>query len=256
MMSAAYRVELLKFRRARVPAVATVVILLAPPLLAWVFLAAGSADPADALSVKATALSLGHGWPGYLNGLTQIAATGGFVGTGLVAAWCFGREFADHTVASLYASATPRPAVAAAKLVVITGWSLAVAILSAPAALGIGLLAGFGPPDTPAVAALLRLVALLALTGLLALTVGLFASVGRGYLAGFGGLITLVVAPQIAIVAGAGAWFPWSAPALWAIAPLNPGFAPVANWQLLLVPLAALITSGLTLAWWQTAELR
>ena len=35
MMSPAYRVELLKFRRARVPAVATVVILLAPPLLAW-----------------------------------------------------------------------------------------------------------------------------------------------------------------------------------------------------------------------------
>ena len=173
MTSAAYRVELLKFRRARVPAVATVVILLAPPLLAWVFLAAGSADNADPLSVKAGAMLLGQGWSGYLNGLTQIAATGGFVGTGIVAAWCFGREFADHTVVSLYASATSRPAVAAAKLVVITGWSLAVAILSAPAALGIGLLAGLGPPDTPAVAALTRLVALLALTGLLALTVGL-----------------------------------------------------------------------------------
>jgi ABC-2 type transport system permease protein len=106
------------------------------------------------------------------------------------------------------------------------------------------------------VAALIRLAALLSLTGLLALTVGLFASVGRGYLAGFGGLITLVVAPPIAIVAGAGAWFPWSAPALWAIAPLNPSFASIANWQLLLVPLAALITSGLTLAWWQNAELR
>ena len=45
MMSPAYRVELLKFRRARVPAVATVVILLAPPLLAWVFLAAGQRRP-------------------------------------------------------------------------------------------------------------------------------------------------------------------------------------------------------------------
>ena len=105
-------------------------------------------------------------------------------------------------------------------------------------------------------AALTRLAALLALTGLLALTVELFASVGRGYLAGFGGLIALVVAPQIAIVVGAGAWFPWSAPALWAIAPLNPGFAPVANWHLLVVPLAAIITGELTLAWWQTAELR
>ena len=97
---------------------------------------------------------------------------------------------------------------------------------------------------------------MLALTGLLALTVGLFASIGRGYLAGFGALIALVVAPQLAIVAGAGAWFPWSAPAMWALAPLNPGFAPVPSWHLVLVPLAALLTAGATLTWWQSAELR
>jgi ABC-2 type transport system permease protein len=257
VISAAYQVELLKLRRARVATVAAVVVLLVPALLAWAFLAAGQSNrTGDPLSVKASALSLGQGWPGFLNGLTQIMATGGFVGMGIVAAWCFGREFADHTVVSLYASATPRRAVAAAKLAVITGWSVAVAILAAAAALGIGLLAGLGAPDPVAIATLGRLVALLALTGLLALPVGLFASLGRGYLAGFGGLIGLVVAPQLAIVAGAGTWFPWSVPAMWAIAPLNPGFTPVPLWHLLLVPLAALITTGLTLAWWQNAELR
>lgn len=256
MTRAAYRIELLKLRRSRVPAVAAVVVLLAPPLLAWAFMTAGGRDQRDPLSAKVSALSLGQGWSGYLNGLTQIAATGGFIGIGIVATWCFGREFADRTVVSLYASATSRRAVAAAKLVVITGWSLAVAIMSGPAAVVIGLVAGLGPPDASAFASLFRLGTLHALTGLLALTAGLFASVGRGYLAGFGGLIGLVVAPQLAIALGAGSWFPWSAPGLWAIAPLNPGFPTAPGWHLLLVPLAAVVTGGLTLTWWQSAELR
>ncbi len=254
-MHAAYQVELLKLRRGRVPVVASVVVLLVPPLLAWAFLAAAQANRDDPLSAKAAAMALGDGWPGYLNGLTQIAATGGFVGIGIVVAWCFGREFADHTVVSLYASATSRPTVAAAKLVVITGWAAAVAVLAAPIALVIGLLAGLGSPDTATFAALGRLAVLLATTGLLALVVALFASLGRGYLAGFAGLVAIVVAPQLAIVAGVGAWFPWSAPALWAITPLNPTLTAIPTWHLLVVPLTALVTSGLTLAWWQTAEL-
>ncbi len=255
-MRAALRVELLKLRRGRVPAVASVGVVLAPPLLAWAFLAAERTKGGDPLSTKASAMGLGEGWLGYLNGLTQIAATGGFVGIGLVVAWCFGREFADHTVVSLYASATSRSAVAAAKLVVVTCWAFAVAVLAAPVALGVGLLAGLGGLDTAAFAALGRFVVLLALTGLMALVVGLFASLGRGYLAGFGSLIGVVVAPQLAIVVGAGAWFPWSAPALWAIAPLNTGIAHVPSWHLLIVPISALVMAGLTVAWWRTAELR
>ncbi|SDP40818.1 ABC-2 type transport system permease protein [Pedococcus dokdonensis] len=256
MTRAAYRVELLKLRRSRVPAVAAVVVLLAPPLLAWAFMTAGTRGQGDPLSAKVNALSFGEGWSGYLNGLTQIAATGGFVGIGIVATWCFGREFADRQVVSLYASATSRRDVAGAKLMILIGWSLVVAIMSAPAALGIGLLAGLGNPDASTWVSLLRLVALHTLTGSLALTAGLFASAGRGYLAGFAGLIGLVVTPQLAIAVGAGSWFPWSAPGLWAIAPLNPGFPLVPGWHLLLVPLAALVTAGLTVAWWETAELR
>ena len=56
------------------------------PVLARVFLAAGSANKADQLRVWAGALSLGQGSPAHLSGLTHIAATEGFVGTGIVAA--------------------------------------------------------------------------------------------------------------------------------------------------------------------------
>ncbi len=64
------------------------------------------------MSAKAALLLPGVGWAGYLGGLIQIYATAGVVGSGIVVGWCFGREYADRTVVSLYASATPRTAVA------------------------------------------------------------------------------------------------------------------------------------------------
>lgn len=255
-MRGACRVELLTLRRSRVPIVAGLAVLLAPALLAWAFLAAAQSSSGSPVGVKATALGLGSGWSGYLNGLTQIDATGGFVALGIVAAWCFGREFADGTVVSLYATATSRTVVAAAKLLLVTGWSVVVALLAAPVALAIGLLAGLGTPDASHLAALARLVGLLLLTGLLGGGVGLCASIGRGYLAGIAGLLGFVVAPQLAIVAGIGAWFPWSSPALWALAPLNAALPSVSAGQLLLVPLVALAAGAATLAWWRAAELR
>lgn len=130
-----------------------------------------------------------------------------------------------------------------------------MAVCAAPVALGIGLLANLGAPDGAAVSALVRLAVLLALTGLLALVVGLFASLGRGYLAGFGGVIGVVVAPQVAIVVGAGSWFPWSVSAVWAIAALNTALGQVPAWHILAVPLAAALSAGATLAWWHASEL-
>src|SRR3954449_8618757 len=81
------------------------------------------------LGTPASSLLLpGVGWAGYRGGLMQIYATAGVVGVGIVVGWCFGREYADRTVVSLYASATPREAVASAKLVLLTLWATAVAL--------------------------------------------------------------------------------------------------------------------------------
>ncbi|MEO5664471.1 MAG: ABC transporter permease [Nocardioides sp.] len=252
-MTAAYAVEALKLRRSRVVAVATVALLLVPALLARVFLIAAERGGADPMSVKASLLLPGVGWAGYLGGLVQIYATAGVVGSGIVVGWCFGREYADRTVVSLYASATPRTSVAWAKLVLLAAWSVAVGIGVAAAAALIGIASGLGLPDAIDGRVLGRLAALAVLSGLLALPVAWPASIGRGYLPAVGGLMVLVVAAQVAMVAGAGTWWPWSVAAVWAMG-TDAGMEPVAPVRLLVVPLVAALGASATVAWWRRAE--
>lgn len=254
-MRAACTVEWLKLRRSRVPGVTAAALMLLPAAMAALFLAMAGNDRGDAMSLKAGALVTREGWLGYLDALTQIYASAGLLGMGVVVAWCFGREYADRTVVSLYASATPRESVAAAKLAVLSLWSAAVSVALIPSALLVGLVAGLGVPDDDALLAVVRVALLSALTGLSALTVALFASVGRGYLPAFGGLVGLVAAAQVAAVAGAGAWFPYSVPGLWAVASSTSTLAAVPGWHLLVVPCWAAVLGALTIGWWRRAQL-
>lgn len=252
-MSAAFEVEWLKLRRSRLMAVTTVIVILVPSLLAAAFAAAAGRAGTDPLTLKARALLPGTGWDGFVEAIGQVFATGGLLGIGIGVAWCFGREYADRTIVSLYASATPRGAVAVAKLVLLTAWAVVIAAVLGPAALLIGLLAGLGPPDGAALLALGRVVVLAILTGVSALTVAIFASVGRGYLVAFGGLIGLIIAGQVAVLAGAGAWFPLSSPALWAAN--DPATGSVSGGQLAFVPIVSLAVAAGTVLWWRRAPL-
>ncbi|MEP7091438.1 MAG: ABC transporter permease [Nocardioidaceae bacterium] len=254
-MGAAYVVEWLKLRRSRVPRVTAGLLLVVPAVMAALFLTMAGRQRGDAIGLKAQALVARDGWAGYLDALTQIYASAGLLGMGVVVAWCFGREYADGTVGSLFASATPRESVAAAKLTVLALWCTGVSLLMVPAALLVGLGAGLGLPDGDALAGLMRVAVLSVLTGLSALTIALFASIGRGYLPAFGGLVGLVAAAQVAVIAGVGGWFPYSVPGLWAIASAPPTLGTVPVWHLLLVPCSAAVVGALTVAWWRRAEL-
>ncbi len=254
-MGAAYVVEWLKLRRSRVPRVTAGLLLVVPAVMAALFLAMADMDRGDAIGLKAQALVTRDGWAGYLDAMTQIYASAGLLGMGVVVAWCFGREYADHTVASLFGSATPRESIAAAKLAVLALWCTGVSLALVPAALLVGLGAGLSLPDDDALAGLVRLAVLSMLTGLSALTIALFASIGRGYLPAFGGLVGLVAAAQVAVVAGVGGWFPYAIPGLWAVASATPTLGTVPVWHLLFVPCSAAVVGALTVAWWRRAEL-
>ncbi len=252
-MSPAYAVEALKLRRSRVVLVATLALVLVPAAMARGFLAAADQGGNDPASLKAQAMLPGVGWTGYLGGLMQIYATAGVIGVGIVVGWCFGREYADRTVVSLYASATPRHEVARAKLVLLTLWASAVALAAVFVSCLLGLATGLGLPDGGDWWTAARLAVLAVLSGLLALPVAAVASMGRGYLPAVGGLLLLVVLAQTATIAGAGAWWPWSVPAVWAMGP-EAGMPAVAAVRLLVVPAVALAGAVLTVQWWRQAE--
>jgi ABC-2 type transport system permease protein len=183
----------------------------------------------------------------------QIYATAGVLGVGIVVGWCFGREYADRTVVSLYASATPREAMARAKLVLLTLWATAVGLAAVLVTLLIGLATGLGMPGDGDWHTAGRMTIMVVLSGLLALPVAMVASVGRGYLPAVGGLLGLVVLAQVATIAGAGGWWPWSVPAVWAMGP-EAGMPAVAAARLLVVPAVALAGAVATVRWWRRAE--
>ncbi|MEP7160655.1 MAG: ABC transporter permease [Dermatophilaceae bacterium] len=243
------RVETLKLARSPVGVIATAVLVVGiVAICAGMMTALRSGDP-QVIAKLGAAASLD--WTGLLSGSAQIIGTGGLLGFGIVAAWVFGREFADGTVAGLFALPAGRGTIAAAKLIVFVAWALVVSVAIGVALLLTGLLLGFGIPDGAAATALLRQVGLGAFNAALAMTAAWVATAARSLLAGVATAIGLVVLAPVGVLAGAGGWMPVAAPALWAIS----GGAAVSPTQLITAGLLAGLAGAATVWWWHRLQL-
>ncbi len=248
--------EMLKARRSTVLLATTSLIMVLVPLLCLGFVAVANAGGAGAVALKAQAMVVGEGWGAYLGLLAQVMPVAMFIGPGVVVAWAFGREFSDRTFPSLFALPLSRGSIAAAKYVVLAGWGLALTVLTLASSILLGLASGVGSLSGVDLAGWLgRLLVAGFLMSMISLTIGLVASVGRGYLPAIGALILLTVITQFAVLFGTGGWFPYAAPGLYAIA----GTTEVADIdvaQLLLVPVTTLVVAWLTVVWWNRAEVK
>lgn len=253
-MRRAVTVEVLKLRRSPVALTTTALLAIVVPLLCIGFLAIAEGGGAGAAALKAQAMVVGDGWDGYLGLLAQMMAVAMFIGPGVVVAWAFGREFSDRTFPSLFALPVSRSATASAKFLVLLIWGLALTVLLLLTAVAFGLVAGVGPIDlTDLMSSLARLTLAGFLTATIALTIGLVASIGRGYLPAIGAIVLLTVAAQVSVLFGSGGWFPYAAPGLYAIAGAG-GVADVSVAQLLLVPATSAFVAWITVRWWERAE--
>lgn len=253
-MNRALRVEWQKLRRSTVTLTATGLMVVLLPLMGLGFYLVAQNGGTGALAQKAAAFVVEEGWEGYLSTIYQIVAVAMFLGTGIVVSWVFGREHADRTFPSLFALPVSRASIATAKFVVLIGWMTILTVLIVATVLGLGITAGVGPFE-PAVIGpgLLRLCGIALSTSGLALTVGLVASVGRGYLPAIGALILIVAAAQISVLFGTGGWFPFAVPGLAAVAG-SEGVPPLNAMQIAVVPITAAVGVWLTIGWWQRAE--
>ena len=243
-MTVALRVEALKLARSTVGIIGSAAIVLGIGVLCAVMMAAlGSGDPQLAAKLGPEA---SRDWHGLLGAAAQITGAGGLLGFGVVAAWLFGREFADGTVTGLFALPVGRGTIAAAKLGVYLAWAAAVsaALTALVLVLGVGL--GFGAPDAATWAGLARQQALGVLSAAVAVPTAWAATVTRSLLGGVSVAIALVIVAQVGVLAGAGGWLPLAAPALWAIS----GGAAVSPAQLgLAVAFSAGAAGAATWAW-------
>lgn len=250
-MSHALRVEWRKLRRSTVPATATLCMVALLPLVALGFYRVAQNGGAGPLAQKAGALLVGEGWEGYLGVVGQIAAVAVFLGAGIVVAWAFGREHVDRTFSALFALPISRSSIAAAKLVVLTGWAIVLSVMVVSVAFGLGAAAGVEGETTWR--GLLTLLVVTLSAAILAISLAFVASIGRGYLAAVGTLILIVAAAQVAVLFGTGQWFPYAVPGLLAVAG-SEGIPVPGIIQMALVPLTGGIGAWLTVRWWRNAE--
>ena len=148
--------------------------------------------------------------------LGQILTVVMVLAAGFVAAWLFGREWADKTIGSLFSLPVSRTAIAWAKVAIASAWVIACVTL----AVGAATLAVAAADASHLDAATWRSLGLDwaagTMMGLLGIPFGLLAIVTRGYLGALGGIIGVTAVSQILASLGVGRWVPYVAPALWA----------------------------------------
>lgn len=247
-MNAAIRVEATKLLRSPVGVIATAAIaggILV--LVLGIMVAVRSGDTA----IVAKAGGARADWAGLIGTAAQITGAGGLLGFGVVLAWLFAREFADGTITGLFALPVGRGRIAAAKLAVYALWAVAVSVGLTVGSAVLGIALGFGMPDASAQAGLARQFALGILTAALALPVAWVATAARSLLAGVATAVALVVIAEVGAIAGAGAWMPFAAPALWA---MSAGSA-VSALQLSVPVLVATLVAAATVWSWGRLQL-
>ncbi|WP_051297706.1 ABC transporter permease [Brevibacterium album] len=252
MMRSAILAETLKLLRSPVGTIGTLALVLGVlALVGGLILGIASGSPRLVAQAKFSGIDVTAGWQGLLSTAAQITAAGALLGFGVVLAWMFAREFAEGTVAGLFALPVTRGRIAFAKFAVHGLWVLLVGSALTGALLGLGLLLGYGPPGAEARAGLARQFALTLLSGALTAPVAWVASLTRSLLAGTAAAILLVIIGQIGALAGTGAWLPPAAPALWALSEGTEAGAA----QLALAVLTAGAFAGFTCAHWARLQL-
>ena len=141
-MDAAIATEALKLRRSPVARTGWLTVVLGVPALTAALTAAARTGGDSQLAVKAAAMLTGTGLAGYLGIVGQVTTVAMLVTTGIVTAWCFGREFVDGTVAGLFAATMSRRRIASAKFAVMILWSLTACAATVLVALLAGALLG------------------------------------------------------------------------------------------------------------------
>ena len=252
-MIAALEFELLKARRAAVFRWGAVAVSAGvPALCALFFLLAQSGDGSPG-AAKAAAMVPALDLPGLVAMAGQVLSVAVLLTAGIATSWSFGREHVDGAFAALFATATPRPAVAAAKFVVLATWGAAAVLVAVTLTVVVGLLLQL-TLDRAVIDVVVRAVLAGLLAVLLALPLGFVASWRGGYLAGFVVLLLVIVATQVITATGGGHWFPYAQPSLWAGMGGPAAAARISPLGLLSVPLTAALGVAATLRWWATAQ--
>lgn len=249
LFDAAMAVEAHKMRAARVVQATTVFLVVGIAAIATGMTLAARSGNTDIIAKLGPAASL-PGWDGLIAVVLQITAAAAVLASGVVLSWLIGREFADGSVTGLFALPVSRATIVTAKFTIYLLWTAIVSLALVLTTGAVGLLLALDAPVAGVTPLLTRLAVLTVLSGLVATPAAWAATIGRGILPGIGTTIGIIAVAQIMAVTGIGAWFPLTAPALWAITP-----GAVTPTQLFLVLAVPTIFGLLTVRAWSRMQL-
>lgn len=215
--------EALKLRRSRVTVLSLLAIALGPlggGLFMWIVREPERARSMGLLGAKADLMGLDASWAGFFVMLTQMIGIVGGLLLAVIAAYVFGREYAEGTAKNMLALPVPRPWFVFAKLGVAAAWWLV--LVAAVLAEGMAVAAALHLPgfSSRVLAEGVGAVLLAAGVGFLLMpVVAWIATLGRGYLPPLGFAMLMLVLGNVFGATGWGRWFPWS------IVPLFAGVA-------------------------------
>jgi ABC-2 type transport system permease protein len=215
--------EFAKLRRAKITWfswLAFSVLPLVSALFMWIVKEPHRAAQLGLLGQKARFAGVTADWPSYFGMIHQGAAAGGMILLSIIAAYVFGREYAEGTAKNMLALPVSRHWFVLAKLVVSLAWFAVLTALVVVEGFVVGALLnlpGFSPSFAASTVWKITLAVLV--SSMLVPTVTWIATLGRGYLAPLGFTIFMCAMGNAVGMTGWAKWFPWS------IVPLFAGMA-------------------------------
>lgn len=198
---------------------------------------------------------LSGSWVEYFDSTALTISTAGLFGFGIVLVWLFGREFADGTIAGLFALPLSRGKIALAKIVLFVLWVEGTVILLSLALLLVGAVIGLGPLNADGFAALGRLFVISILTAFLTFPFALVATISRDYLAPIGAILAVAIITSVIGSLEIGVWFPFAIPGLWAAGAIGQEGNFLLSFQIMLVGVTALVFEALTVREWARLQM-
>lgn len=253
--SNAIYVEVLKARRSAVSLVTSIAFLFIPFIGAMFMLILKDPDKAKDLGILSTKAQLVGGtfsWEFFLSFFSQAIAIGGMIIFSFIAAWVFGREYANKTLKDLLALPTSRATVVMAKFMLISVWSFIFSLVIFLVGLILGVIINIpGWSNQLLIDGGSRYIVASLLAVLLSWVIAFVTNIFRSYFPALGFVIFMVVLGQIAAALGWGEYFPWAIPALYSnvAGPINLGAA-----SFIIVILTGLLGLIGTLLWWRYAD--
>ena len=212
--------EFLKLRRSKITWLSWAAISVMPLVCGgfmWIVMEPDRAGRLGLLGQKAQFTGATADWPSYFLLLLQSLGIGGMILVAVLAAYVFGREYADGTIKNLLALPIGRHRFAVAKLVVVLVWFAGLSGSFIIEGLAVGSVLGLPGYSTEiAVSSIVDILLAGFAAWLLVPVVAWIAVLGRGYLAPLGFTIFMLVLGMVIGATGWGKWFPWSVVPLFA----------------------------------------